>query len=41
MNEEEKNVINEFEGEEEYTKVFNNTKYYLFKENNAILLETC
>lgn len=40
MTVEEKAVVNDFEGETEYNKVMNNTKYYLFDENNLNLLET-
>lgn len=36
---EEKDVINEFEGKEEYNKVVSNQKYYLFSGNNFNLLE--
>lgn len=39
MTKEEKQVINEFEGEKEYNKVITNTKYYLFDGNNMNLLE--
>lgn len=39
MTPEEKTVVNEFEGEEEYSKVLNNTNYYLFDGNNLNLLE--
>jgi hypothetical protein len=35
----EKQVVNEFEGEKEYNKVMTNTKYYLFDANNMNLLE--
>lgn len=38
MTAEEKAVINEFEGKNEYDKVMNNTKYYLFDSNNLKLL---
>ena len=40
MTVEEKAVVNDFEGETEYNKVMNNTKYYLFDGNNLNLLET-
>ena len=40
MTTEEKAVVNDFEGETEYNKVMNNTKYYLFDGNNLNLLET-
>lgn len=36
---EEKTVVNEFEGAKEYSKVLNNTNYYLFDGNNLNLLE--
>lgn len=39
MTEEEKAVVNEFEGEKEYNKVMLNTGYYLFDGNNLNLLE--
>lgn len=39
MTAEEKNVVNEFEGEKEYNKVVSNKEYYLFDGNNLILLE--
>lgn len=39
MTEEEKAVINEFEGEKEYNKVILNKGYYLFDGNNLNLLE--
>jgi hypothetical protein len=39
MTNEEKTIINEFEGESEYNKVFNNTTYYIFNANNCNLLE--
>lgn len=39
MTTEEKDVVNEFEGETEYKKVMNNKKYYLFDGNNLNLLE--
>lgn len=39
MTQEEKQVVNEFEGEKEYNKVINNTNYYLFNCNNLSLLE--
>lgn len=40
MTEEEKAVVNEFDGgEKEYNKVFSNTGYYLFDANNIGLLE--
>ena len=39
MTEEEKAVVNEFEGEKEYNKVMSNSKYYLFDGNNLNLLE--
>lgn len=39
MTEEEKAVVNEFEGEKEYNKVISNKEYYLFDGNNLNLLE--
>ena len=39
MTTEEKAVVNEFEGETEYKKVMNNSRYYLFDGNNLNLLE--
>lgn len=39
MTEEEKTVVNEFEGEKEYSKVMSNTGYYLFDGNSLNLLE--
>ena len=39
MTAEEKAVVNEFEGEKEYSKVMSNRKYYLFDGNNLNLLE--
>ena len=39
MTEEEKAVINEFEGEKEYNRVVSNKEYYLFDGNNLYLLE--
>lgn len=39
MSAEEKQVVNEFEGEKDYNKVMSNTKYYLFDANNMNLLE--
>ena len=39
MTTEEKAVVNEFEGEKEYSKVMSNIKYYLFDGNNLNLLE--
>lgn len=39
MTAEEKAVVNEFEGEKEYSKVISNRKYYLFDGNNLNLLE--
>ena len=38
MTAEEKTVVNEFEGEKEYNKVMNNTKYYLFDGNSSMNL---
>ena len=38
MTPEEKSVVNEFEGENEYNKVMNDTKYYLFDGNSSINL---
>lgn len=39
MTQEEKEVINEFEGEKEYNKVLLNKNYYLFDRNSLNLLE--
>lgn len=39
MTQEEKAVVNDFEGEKEYNKVFSNKGYYLFDGNNLNLLE--
>lgn len=39
MTSEEKAVVNEFEGEKEYNKIFSNKGYYLFDGNNLNLLE--
>lgn len=39
MTAEEKAVVNEFEGEKEYSKVISNKGYYLFDGNNLDLLE--
>lgn len=39
MTQEEKEVVNEFEGEKEYNKVFSNKGYYLYDGNNLNLLE--
>lgn len=39
MTAEEKGVVNEFEGEKEYSKVISNKGYYLFDGNNLNLLE--
>jgi hypothetical protein len=39
MTPEEKQVVNEFEGEKEYNKVMSNTKYYIFDSSNMNLLE--
>ena len=36
---EEKAVVNEFEGEKEYSKVISNKEYYIFDGNNLNLLE--
>ena len=38
MTEEEKKVIDEFEGEKEYDKVMNNKDYYLFDVGNSVNL---
>lgn len=40
MTAEEKAVVNDFEGEKEYSKVISNKEYYLFDGNNLNLLET-
>mgnify|MGYP000031430722 CR=1 FL=1 len=39
MTEEEKTVINDFQGEESYEKVCNNTDEYLFQASTKFLLE--
>lgn len=39
MTEEEKAVVNEFEGEKEYSKIIANREYYFFDRNNLNLLE--
>jgi len=39
MTAEEKAVINEFEGENEYNKVMNNKEYYIFDTNKILMLE--
>lgn len=39
MTTEEKAVVNEFEGEKEYSKVISNKEYYIFDGNNLNLLE--
>lgn len=39
MNEEEKAVIDEFEGEQEYRKVMGNTGYYICDTNSLLMLE--
>lgn len=39
MTAEEKAVVNEFEGEKEYSKIMSNRKYYLFDGNSLNLLE--
>ena len=39
MSPEEKQIINEFEGEKEYNKVLLNTQYYLFDANNSTMIE--
>ena len=38
MTPEEKSVVNEFEGETEYQKTMNNTRYYLFDSENAVMM---
>lgn len=40
MDPEEQEVINEFEGEQEYTKVINNTGYFICNTNNLLMLES-
>lgn len=40
MTSEEKAVIDDFEGEKEYSKVFANPEYYLFSTSNLNLLES-
>jgi hypothetical protein len=39
MTEEEKTVIDEFEGEISYNKVMNNKDYYIVDSSNLLLLE--
>jgi len=39
MEKEERQVVDEFEGEEEYNQVIKNADYYIFKEENLNLLE--
>lgn len=39
MSQEEKAVVNEFEGEKEYAKVINNSKYYIYNSNSLMMLE--
>ena len=39
MSQEEKAVVNDFEGESEYNKVMENTDYYLTDMNNMLMLE--
>ena len=39
MGDEEKSVIDDFEGETEYAKVVANPDYYLFSTSNLSLLE--
>ena len=39
MTAEEKQVVNEFEGQKEYNKVMANTKYYIFNSNNIMMIE--
>lgn len=39
MDEEEKAVIDEFEGEQEYRKVMGNTGYYICDTNSLLMLE--
>jgi hypothetical protein len=38
MEAEEKAVVNEFEGEQEYNKVVNNKGYYICKTENLLML---
>lgn len=38
MEQKEKETIDSFEGEKEYNKVLNNTKYYIYQNNNDFLL---
>ena len=39
MNEEEKKVIDSFEGEKEYNKTMKDTKFYLYESSNLLMLE--
>ena len=39
MSQEEKAVVNDFEGESEYNKVMENTDYYLTDMSNMLMLE--
>ena len=39
MSTEEKEVVNEFEGEAEYNKVMCNTSYYLADTNSMLMLD--
>lgn len=39
MTTEEKQVINEFEGKENYNKTMSNTNYYLYSANNILMIE--
>jgi hypothetical protein len=38
MTQEEKSIIDEFEGEKDYRKTLANTKYYIFNANNNNIL---
>ena len=40
MEPEEQAVVNEFEGEQEYSKVFSNTGYYICKTENLLMIES-
>lgn len=39
MSKDEKQVVDDFEGEKEYTKVINNSKYYIYNSSNLMMLE--
>jgi hypothetical protein len=39
MTKEEQEVINEFQGKEEYNKVMQNKDYYIYNPSNVLMLE--